>query len=225
MRKIGIFLAVILSIGLFCACESPLYSKAKENIAEIRNNIYIGENDSVKGVFMSGEREKDYVINGYSTPLIEFGVITFTLLGENITRAKTGSYNIVIDGTTYEGELELNPFDNTYVADLGMKFDTKEDITASIKVGSFESGITLSLRNGDWETSSLDALKLACKALKSELKDYDKEEWESEVYIKIIHDEEISSDKYFWYINFVGRSGINHSVIIDPNTKEILAKK
>lgn len=225
MKKITILLAIILCAGALSACESPLYSKAKDNIAEIRNNIYIGENDDIKATFMSGEREKEYVINGYATPLIEFGVVTFTLLGENVTRAKTGDFTLTIEGKKYEGELELNPFDNTYVADLGMKFDTQNDIIASITIGSFSSETPLSLRSGDWEINSLDALKLACKSLKSEIKDFDNEEWTSEVYVKIIHDEKVSSDKYFWYVNFVGRNGINHSVIIDPYTKEILAKK
>ena len=225
MKKFGIFLTVILCISVLYACKSPQYNKAIDNLAEIRNNIYIGENESVKGVFMSGEREKEYVINGYATPLIEFGVITFSLIGTNLTPAKTGTYTIKIDNETYNGQLELNPFDNTYVADIGVKIQTNKDIVAKITIGSFESEITLRQRNKDWKTTSLDALKLACKSLKKEIKNYDKEDFECEVYVKIIHDENISSDKYFWYVNFVGRKGINHSVIIDPNTKEILAKK
>lgn len=225
MKKILIFVTIILCVCGLCACESPLYSKAKDNIAEIRNNIYIGENDDIKATFMSGQREKEYVINGYSTPLIDFGVITFALLGENVTRAKTGDFTLTIDGENYEGKLELNPFDNTYVADLGKKIDTQNDIIASIKIGSFSSETTLSLKSGLWKINSEEALKLACKTLKSEIKDYDNDEWTSEVYVKIIHDEKISSDKYFWYVNFVGRNGVNHSVIIDPHSKEILAQK
>ena len=225
MKKIGLFIAIVMCFGLLSACESPMYSKAKDNIAEIRNNIFIGENENVKATFMSGKREKEYVINGTSTLLIEFGVITFALLGDNVTRAKTGNYKVIIDSKTYEGQLELNPFDNTYVADLGSMFDSSDNIYASINVGSFESEVTLELKNGDWQTSSTDALQIACKTLKKELKDYDKDVWSSEVYIKIIHDDKVASDKYFWYVNFVGRDGTNHSVIIDPYTKEILAKK
>lgn len=225
MKKNGFIMTIILSLTLLSGCESPTYTKAKNNIAEIRNNIYAGENESIKATFMTGEREKEYVINGKATQLIEFGVITFYLTGNNVTFAKTGNYKMIIEGKTFEGELQLNPFDNTYVADLGKNFETKEDIVVQINIGSFENEIKLSLQNGEWLLNSIDALELACKVLKTQLKDYNNETWTAEVYIKIIHDEEVSSDKYFWYVSFVGQNGINHSVIIEPNTKEILAKK
>lgn len=218
-------IVLIVGVCIVLAGCSKLYKNAQNSIAEVRQNIYIGENESMVASFMAGKREEDYVINGVSTPLIEFGVIAVSLQNVNVSYAKTGSFSLLSGKDTYSGELQLNPFDNSYVADIGKIIDNDDDISLTVSIGSFTSEVSLQKTNTKWKLNCDDALKTACKALKSELKSWGKKNFDGEVYIKIIHDSKISSTDYFWYVSFVNTTGTMHSVIIHPITGEILAKK
>ncbi len=218
-------IALILGVCIVLAGCSRLYQNAQNSIAEVRQNIYTGENESMVASFMAGKREEDYVINGVSTPLIEFGVIAVSLQNVNVGYAKTGSFSLLSGKDRYSGELQLNPFDNSYVADIGKIIDTDDDISLTVTIGSFTAEVSLQKTNVKWKLNCDDALKTACKALKSELKSWGKKSFDGEVYVKIIHDSKISSTDYFWYVSFVNTTGTMHSVIIHPITGEILAKK
>lgn len=224
MKKLRYFVLIVGVCIVLAGC-SRLYKNAQNSIAEVRQNIYIGENESMVASFMAGKREEDYVINGVATPLIEFGVIAVSLQNVNISYAKIGSFALISGKNTYTGELQLNPFDNSYVADIGKIIDTDDDISLTVTIGSFTSDISLQKNNTAWKLDSNDALKSACKALKTELKSWGKKSFDGEVYVKIIHDSKISSTDYFWYVSFVNTTGTMHSVIIHPISGEILAKK
>lgn len=225
MKKIYYFIPLMLVCIVLAGC-SNLYKSVKNNVSEVRQNIYTGESQSLVGSFMSGKREEDYVINGVSTTSIEFGVIAVSLQNINVGYAKTGQYTLISGKDTYSGELQLNPFDNSYVADIGTIIDSDDEIILKVSIGSFSDEVTLSKINTSWSINHNDALKLACKTLKSDLKGWNtKTGFDGEAYVKIIHDSKISSTDYFWYISFVNTTGTMHSVIIHPITGEILAKK
>lgn len=223
MRKIKTIVPIMLVCIMLAGCNKVL-SGAKNNISEVRQNIYIGQTDSIVASFMSGKREEDYVINGVSTPLIEFGVIAVSLQNVNVGYSKTGQYTLLHGDQNFSGTLQLNPFDNSYVADIGQIIDG-DSMTITVTIGSFSDEVRLTKANTSWNIDHNEALKIACKCLKSDLKDWTKKGFDGEVYIKIIHDSKISDKDYFWYVSFVNTSGSQHSVIIDTNTGKILTKK
>lgn len=224
MKKYRYLTIIVLACIVLAGC-SRLLKGARQNIAEVRQNIYIGENENVVASFMAGQREEEYVINGVSTPLTPFGVIAVTLQNTNIGYVKSGTYSLSNDSKAFSGSLVLNPFDNTYVADIGKIIDSNSPITLDITVGSFTTSVTLEKINSQWKVDHNKALEISTKALKTQLKGWSKKGFDGEVYIKIIHDSKISSTDYFWYVCFVNTSGTSHSVIIDPYTCDILAKK
>lgn len=223
MRKIFIYVLLIISCFGLCGCNKE-YKLANNSIAEIRYNIFAGSNDNLSITFMSGQREKDYVINGYNTDLVDFGVITITINNPEIDTTNS-SVALTIDTLRYEEVLEKNPFDGTLVADIGVVVNNNiNNMSAKVFIGESVDEITLTNLSYDWEVDCNKALKLACNELSNELSPLMTNEFLGEVYIKIIEDT-ISNNGHLWYVNFISRDGIQHSVIIDPSSSEILAKK
>ena len=215
---------MIISCFLLQGCNK-YYNISKANISEIRHNIFIGSSDNFDITFMSGKREKDYVINGYNTELIDFGIVTIALKNSNID-SQIPTFALTIDTLRYEDTLEKNPFDGTYVADIGLIVDNDlPTITIKIIMGEISEEVVLTNLSCNWKLNSYGALKLACKTLKNELRPLMSHEFLGEVYVKIIKDTIVDNESYFWFVNFASRNGIYHSIIIDPVTSEILAKK
>ena len=224
MRKLVVFFLVLINSFLLGGCNK-YYKLTKSSIAEIRHNVFVGSSDNLDITFMSGKREKDYVINGYNTELVDFGIITITIKNPNL-KLSDPTFALTIDTLRYEEVLEKNPFDGTYVADIGVVVDNSlSSMTIKVFMGELIEEIQLNNLSYDWKLNSYDALKLACKTLKNELKSLITNEFLGEVYIKIIKDTIVDDGSYYWYVNFVSRNGIYHSTIIDPLTSEILAKK
>ena len=216
---------IVVSGLAFTGCSNKYYALAKENIAEQRQNLYVGESENLSATFMSGKREKDYVINGYNTELIDFGVVTVTLKNNNITKSDNATYSLLIGTNRYDGVMELNPFDGSYVADIKQIVNTTEGLVLDFSIGSFQEEITIINVSENWQINHNQALEIACDELKPYLKNMTESTFMGEVYIKIIYDNKIQENAYFWYVNFVGRGGETHSIIINPTTGEILAKK
>lgn len=219
---------LILCILFCCFCLSgcsKIYNLTKKNLAEIRYNIFTGDSDNFHITFMSGQREKDYVINGYNSELINFGVVTISLKNETLDTTNS-NFALTINTLRYEDILEKNPFDGTLVADIGTIVDNEiKSITIKVFIDKIIEEITLTNISYNWNVDYNDALKIACKSLSEELTPLLTNEFLGEAYIKIIEDTIENKDNYLWYVNFVSRNGIQHSIIIDPITSKVLAKK
>ena len=223
--KVGVLLCGALLFSVGCANVNKFYNFANKNIAEVRKNMYVGETDNLKVSLISGLREKDYVINGFATELVEFGVLTF-MFKTDVALPETVNYVLTIGTTRHDGVLEQNPYDGSFVCDVKKVVDSNDVITAKIIAGEFvESVEVVSVLSG-WNVDDVNALKLACSELKSELNDFvENDEFYAECYIKIINDPDVDKNNYFWYVNFVGRNGKNYAVVINPVSNEIMAKK
>ena len=227
MKKfVFLFSVCLITIMLFPGCTNlKVYELAKNNIAEQRENLFVGENENIKATLISGKREKEYVINGYCTEPCEFGVLTFTIKNEQ-NLSDNVNYVLTIGTTRFDGILEKNPYDGTYVCDIKKTVLNEEMISAKIIAGEFVESVELKSVILNWNVNHDDALKLACKELNKELETFiENDVFNGECYIKILNDSDIGDTSYFWYVNFVSRNGKNYAVIINPISNEIMAKK
>ncbi len=223
--KVGLlfFCAIVMCGG--CFNVNKFYDFAKNNIAEIRQNMYVGETDNLKVSLISGNREKDYVVNGFATSLVEFAVLTFMFKSE-IVLPETVNYVLTVGTVRYDGVLEQNPYDGSFVCDVKKIINSNDVITAKIIAGEFVESVEVKSVLTGWNVDSSNALKLACSELKNELANFlENDEFYAECYIKIINDPDVDKNNYFWYVNFVGRNGKNFAVVINPVSNEIMAKK
>lgn len=212
---------LLTSLVSLVGCNS-VYNEISKNVSETRYNIFSGSNSSVTATFMCGKREKDYVVNGYSSPLIDFGVVTVTVKSTSLNTDNIRAV-ITINTHRYEKVLEKNPFDGTFVCDIKTTTDASE-LSLKLFFGDQIEQLSLSNLSLGWKVDNSKALKIATKAIKPQLKKQIQSGFNGEVYVKIIEDTKVNKGNYYWYVSFVCRNGEKHTVLIDPTTAKILAK-
>lgn len=225
MKKF-LYVLLMLPMFLFAGCSNNnLFNLAKNNIAEARYNLYVGETENLKVMLTSGIRESDYVINGYCSDPCDFGVLTFNFKTQ-ITLPETVNYVLTVGTVRFDGVLEQNPYDGSYVCDVKTIVNSSDVVSAKIIAGEFVESVELTCVNQNWNVDYIKALNLACDELNQKISTFiENDQFLGECYIKILNDDELGANCYYWYVNFVSRKGENYACIIDPISNEIMAKK
>lgn len=209
---------------LLCGCNNKINEVIQDKISEVRFNLFNVNTDEINIDFTSGFREDPYILNGKSENKKEFGVVTITFLKEIEDKNTLPNFVITINDMDFDGELELNPFDQTYVQDI--ETFVLDDATISIKVMwnnySFES--TLKNISKNFNINHSKALNIFIKEYKKEIKNLLKSNVDFEVYIKILNDPNFVENKNYFYVCLITNNGESMSIIIDPFSQEILAK-
>lgn len=216
---------LIISIIILSSCGNKYENYLMNNTSEIRKYICVGERDGINVSLTMGKREKNYIVNGYSSELIEFGVLSFVISDDVAIDKNMCKYVLFVGTHKYEGDLQINPFDGTLVADIMEIVDTSEKMIATLVNGNANVDVELVCVNKDWRVSSEDVYTIIAGKLKTEISAFVvNNTFEGEVYIKVINDEDKNKSDYYWYVNIIGRSGKRLSAIISPHKKEILAQ-
>ena len=215
MKKIKLFLVFIFffSFLLLFGCKDNTNILVQEKISEVRFNLFTISSDEISVNFTSGFRENPYILNGKSENKKEFGVITVKFLKEQENKSSLPNFVITINDMDFDGEFELNPFDQTYVQDVETYVLDDSIIFIKIMWGDYSFEGELKNLSKTFNLSSKKALNI-----------FIKNNIDFEVYVKIINDPSINLDKYYFYVCLITTNGESMSVIIDPNSQEILAK-
>lgn len=218
-----IFLFLVATMLMFTSCQS-IDNYIDKNISEIRESLYEGSCDDFNVTLVCGEREKDYVLNGISTSNIEFGVLTFDIKNMEISEKNELKYVLNIGTERYSGELEINPFDNTLVADIHKKVTGNENIRAKVILDDFVKEVKLEKVDCDFSINSSDVKKIISKNFKDDIKLLIEEgEFKGEIYIKILNDADMYIGDYYWYVSIISRDGRKLNTLISTKTGEILS--
>ena len=195
------------------SCKS-LEEDVSSSISETRDDFYYAKTDDYLVTFTSGKREQNYVMDGVSTSLVPYGVI---VLKTSKNLGKTPSFAIKSGDKVYSGEMEINPFDGSFVADIEREIKGEDDIIFSLPSQNFETKLKNLSKN--WEITPSKALDIFVKHKKNELNKYKKSNLDGEIYMKIVGDEENNT---YYFVLFVGKDGNTISSLIDVNSGEIL---
>ena len=215
---------LLLCVIVLSSCGNKYENMLKNNTAEVRKYLLEAKDDQMNVSLILGLREKNYIVNGYATDLIEFGVLTFEFSDYGNIDKNSASYELLVGTQKFAGILQENPFDKTLVADIKKMIDPTKKVTAKIISGEFSKEIELRFINKDWSVDSDNVYEIVAKKMKNELSQLtNKNTFEGEVYIKIINDADINVSDYYWYVSIIGRGGKRLSLIISPKTKEIMA--
>ena len=215
---------LLLCVIVLSSCGNKYENMLKNNTAEVRKYLLEAKDDQMNVSLILGLRKKNYIVNGYATDLIEFGVLTFEFSDYGNIDKNSASYELLVGTQKFAGILQENPFDKTLVADIKKMIDPTKKVTAKIISGEFSKEIELKFINKDWSVDSDNVYEIVAKKMKNELSQLsNKNTFEGEVYIKIINDADINVSDYYWYVSIIGRGGKRLSLIISPKTKEIMA--
>jgi len=214
---------LIFSCLIFSGCGSNLEKQIWNNIAEVREFVVFGSDEGITATLICGKRESDYKMNGYATELVPFGVITISfdsMASFDFARAK---YTLFVGTEKFSGELEQNPFDQTLVADIKKIVDKNSNISLDIWIDNNKTSLKLKSIDDNWTVTSSDCVDILIEHYKNQLKSFVNEGFEGEVYIKIMNDYDIYSSDFYYYVSVLGRGGCSISLIISPESGEILA--
>lgn len=218
-----LFFLVLFACMTLVGCGNSYEKMLKNNTAEIREIYMEGSSDDVNVSLVCGHREKVYIANGYATELIEFGVLTFTIDNEEILD-NIVTFELTVGTNKYNGDLQKNPFELNYMADIKKVIDPSQNVTATLVYGDKKINIKLENVAKAFKVSSFDVYKIIAKKMKGEISGFvSNKTFEGEIYIKIINDADINVGDYYYYVCILGRNGSRLSAIISPLSGEILA--
>ncbi len=210
-----VLLCAILCIFSFVGCKETIEESIGQNVSEYRQNFFMGVGEKFSATFTDGKREQEFITNGEKTSLVDFGVIV-------IKTQSLSQKNFVfkINDEEVSGTLEVNPFDNTFVADIKQTVDKDDTLTLSFD----NESITLICLSKDWKINHNNALDIFVHKNKEKLATYyNNNNFEGEIYIKIVSDRQDMSNIYY-YVLCITKNGDIIANLIDVSTGEILQK-
>ena len=224
MKKIIIAIITTLVAFAFYGCGASQTDLALQNMAEVRYNVFSGENNVYVATFMSGKRESPYVVNGICEKQVEFGMVTIKYKTNDMPTV--AQYELSVGDNIYKGNLEYNNYEGTLMVDIQKVVSDDAQISLKVITNVDEQICTLEPKTKGMEITWRTALDIALESLGDEAKSYiSKGKMNGEVYVKIITDLNNSFDNFYWYVSIVGTNGKTNGVIIDPQSGEVIAKK
>ena len=223
--KISISIMCLAMVGVmaffFTSCAFDTEGKVKAAMSEECRVFFEGENHNFKATLECGMREEPYEFNGKSETKQEFGVIKVTFKAE-YNDSKAGFILMNNNGENKIGELEENPFDGSYMADVEIVFS--ED--AEIAIDVCGEVVPLVCKSKDFEINYEEAIKIAVTQLDEKLGTYmNATGLDAECYLKVINNQKNGFEDYFWYFSIYGKDGKTHSCVINVVTGEVLSSR
>ena len=221
MKKIASIISVltICAVAFFCSCSSNNVGYDKV-ISEIRSEVYTGEVNGRKLTAVSGEREKNYKIDGVANEREDFFILS---VEGDFTSAPSCLFTL--DGKEYEGVMKKHPFNDSYSYEVNVKTHEKE-VDVSVKCGNDTMQTKLKTVKTDSSITASQALNKARSSLKKTLdKHHKRGVFDGEVYVRIIANPVDNDGRYFWYVAFCKSESECFSALIDLQSGELIASK
>jgi|GEM_PF-3298008 len=205
---------------LFSGCGR--YYTLKSKISEYRACLFYLKSEDFVATFTSGKREKEFYYNGVSTTLVPYGVIAVKYLSD-VPIDEKREYMLLIDSLQYTGELEYNPIDGTFVADIGKEMSKDSDIYLRLWGGGITDQAYMECVSKTWIDYKA-AFKTATEHMKSKLKPYIKSgKLNGEFFIKFVGERALENVSY--YIQFVGEDKKSFVCLIDVYSGKVTYTK
>ncbi len=226
MKKILIFglVVAILVVGGFVVLANffgkTLEERVMANMSELTEEYFYGEGSNFSVTIASGMREQDYAMNGKAGEQVEFALVTLRLQEE--LKQRVVKVDIKIDEDVIaEQELELNPLDGTYMADIERRFGGDEVIEVTLGTES----IAVQNLSKDFAVDAAKAVEIAAKELETQISQQKRgTSLDAECYLRVLDKKANGFDELFWCFTVVTPEGETHSVVLSTQDGKVLAK-
>lgn len=221
MMKNKIILSALLTCVCFCcfACGKSTFDLVENNMAEWTKTYFYAENSDYYANISSGEREKNYVMNGKSEERTAFALLTMNFSEE----LKVGviKVNLTIDGNKSEKELEKNPFNNSYMIDLEVYLNGNEKISIEYN----DKSLVLNAISNNFNINHTQALQIASEEFEKEIRAKKSfNNLNAEMYLRILDKNANEFDGLFWCFTVLNVDNESFSIVISTENGAILAK-
>ena len=220
----GLIFFIVICAMFLSSCSGGLHDMVKGNISEFREFVLAGQTDEVYTELMCGQREIEYIVDGYSHELIPFGVLTFKFVEDVVPADENVTFVLFVGTQKFSGLCEKSPFDGSFAYDIKTIIDKKQNVLVEVSVGDKKLSMKLNSVMIDWVIFGDEALEVFVNQYKQELKSLVKNGvFKGEVYVKIIGDYDGYFSGYLYYVNCIGQTGENMSILVSPKTGNILS--
>lgn len=229
MKKKVFLLAamLILAAFVFAAC-SNINQAINDNISEIYHGVYEGSSDKASVKVITGEREKDFAMDGKSGRKVVFCVITLSPeTGFSLPEGDSKyGYSFSFGGKPYEGEFTSDNVGGKPTAEIQTNLGNVPEFKITVRAGDTETEITVTSKMGADIITYTQALDLAKQEFKNELEAlYENGNLGCEIFIRYINSAGSSESDYLWYVAFLQPDKTFFAVLVDPVSSAILAKR
>ena len=202
-----------------CSNKNSQKTNGLENyLSEYRKNLFVGKTSNYLITFTSGQRESTYIMDGECSNLVDFGVITIKF--NSAFGGQKLQYELKVNDDTYTGELEINPYDKTLVADIQRQVD--DNAQMSIYLVDFDETIELQCWSKNFEYNYKDALEIFAFSHKEAIENNTLNgTLNGEIYIKLVAENNNMNDIY-WFVCLVFKNSDTTASLISVKTGQIL---
>lgn len=213
MKKILLTLTILLMPILMFGCQKTI--TLEDSMSEITKIYFTAENNDIIANISVGEREEDYIIDGKHTKNVDFSLIAIkfnNLLAENMIEAE-----IIINNVSTKIQLDLNPANHYYMADLGYALNGNDQIQFNYKEYS------LNFVKSDFQIDYSQALEIAKSELGEKINKYfNGKNFAGEGYLKVLTHQDEENEQLFWVFTVVGNDNAKNNVVIGVNDGKVL---
>lgn len=223
MKKKIMFLSLVFFMIPFCfflfSCSHSLEEQVNNCVSEYRENYFYVKTESFTASFTDGEREKDYIYNGEKTNLVDYGII---VVKSEVAVEGNLSFELSVNDEILVGEMERNPFDQTFVFDTGRRVSSEDNL--ELYLVDFDVRLNLICLSKECGLTCGQALTKFVYENKTQLQSYVlNDSFQGEVYIKLVGDIDDENNIYY-YILAVCKDGQVFGSLIDVKTGIVVQK-
>ena len=218
MKKFLSFVFVICLSVLFFGCGNDAVEKIEQNMSETTKVYYLGECEEFYCTLSSGTREKDYLLNGFSTDKVPFSLLTLKFFNQNNLNMIRIILNI--ENTQKEVDMELNPISGQFMVDLEKEIGNNKNISV------IYNSKTCHLENlsKDFKIGYKKAIAIGASLFEKQiLKNQSFGTLGCEGYLKVVDKKSGDYDEVFWAFSILDMDGKNWSAIISTEDGKILS--
>lgn len=220
---ITLFIIVVLVIGVavyFAYFKVDAKALAEKNISEMDKVCFTANNGMTQIKLISGTREDPYLLNGKSEKLKDFALIVFRTDEDGV---ESPTFTATINDKTFNGILEQNPYDNTFVVDLEQNVQNDANVNIKVTINNDTYNYDLVNTSKEWSVSSEQVKDIAVNYFMPQLQEHASYKGlDAEMFVRIISDNTGNFDKFFYHVTLNLPDGKMQSIIIDINSGEII---
>lgn len=228
MKKFICILSIALCGILFIGCGNNKQSQIdfNDHLIEVRNNLFASQDETFYATVCTGEREKDYALDGIIGEMVPFGIVTIARLDNEVLNENQYSFTLVVNGENLTGSLEKSPYDNTYSADIEQVIADDAELIIQLVIDGVNVSQNLTNISSNFAIDKNKAIEIACDELRDSIHTISKKKDNlSEAFVKILKDYSGEGNRYYWYIGIISPEGKTSGVLIDSASGEIVSKK
>ena len=188
-------------------------------ISELRENVYVGEVESLKVSVYPEKREAPFIADSYVGKLKNQLIVKIDNESSVIDDAEI---TLTYDNRSVSGSFEYSPIGGKYVCVIDVEtLPSSASVNAVIKCSGKESQVVLQSAVNSDTISAKDAINSVKKQDGNTVdKLFNTQKVEAEIHVRIMSD----GKRNYYYVGLVSKDG-TYAYLVDGKTGEVLARK